>query len=735
MTTRRPPHALLRTGFVLLGTLAVLAAAIGAQDRLKSMPGYDQYQTMSKEITGAVKPGALSVTWTGPLTFEYTRDNKLFRFDVAKKTATEIGPAPEQAGAGARGMGARGQGGAPERGRQVAVAASPDGKLKAFYRDRNLWLSDAAGANEIALTTDGNEKDRIKYGTASWVYGEELGQTTAMWWSPDSTKIAFYRFDEKQVDDYYLQMDQTKLYSRIDTEAYPKAGRPNPVVDLFVYDPAAKKTVKVDVRDGKPFDNAVVGHYVYKVAWSPNGTELLFNRTNRRQNTLELVAASPTTGACRVIIHEEWPTGWVENSPGMTFLKDGKRFIWESERNGWKNFYLYDLSGKLVNPITAHTAFEAGSLVKVDENAKVVFYTARDGDNYLKMQLHRVGLDGKGDVRLTDPAFTHSVGSCMPRPAGARGGPGGPGGGSCGIAPDNRYVVDVYQAHDVPPATRLVDSAGKIVAELAASDLTKFNQLGLKKAELFTYKAADGKTTLYGTIRFPSNFDPTKKYPALASVYGGPASAATSETFVQPSATPEYGFLLLSLDSRAIPGMGKRALDSIYLKLGQVEMDDMAEGVKALWSRPYFDRERVGIYGTSYGGYSSLMCVLRHPEAFRAGVASSSPTAWYHYDTIYTERYMWIPEENKEGYEAGSAMTYADKLNGRLLIYYGTADNNVHPTNSMQLIAALRRAGRSFEVQVGPDAGHSAVSNDRMMEFFIENLVLDKPPVVPAARH
>jgi dipeptidyl-peptidase-4 len=673
--------------------------------------------------------------WKDPLTFEYTRDSKVYRYDVAKKAATEVGAAPEQAGAGMRGMGARGQGGAPERGRQAATATSPDGKLKAFYRDRNLWLSDTSGANEVALTTDGNEKDRIKYGTASWVYGEELGQTTAMWWSPDSTKLAYYRFDEKQVEDYFLQLDQTKLYSRVDTEAYPKAGRPNPVVDLFVYDPVAKKSVKVDVRDGKPFDNAVVGHYVYRIAWSPDGTELLLNRTNRRQNILEVVAANPATGACRVIIHEEWPTGWIENSPGMTFLKDGKRFIWESERNGWKNFYLYDLSGKLINPITAHTTFEAGSLVKVDEDARVIFYTARDGDNHLKMQLHRVGLDGKGDVRLTDPAFTHSVGSCMARPGGARGGPGGAGAGSCGISPDNKHFVDVYQTHNTPPATRLVDSAGKVVAELAASDLTKFNQLGLKKAERFTYKAADGKTTLYGMIRFPSNFDPTKKYPALASVYGGPASAATSETFVQPNPLTEYGFLVLSLDSRAAPGMGKRTLDSIYLKLGQVEMDDMAEGVKALWSRPYFDKERVGIYGTSYGGYSSLMCVLRHPEAFRVASASSAVTAWYHYDSIYTERYMWIPEENKEGYEAGNAMTYADKLNGRLLIYYGTADNNVHPTNSMQLITALRRAGKSFEVQVGPDAGHSGVGIDRMMEFFIENLVINKPPAVTPPRH
>jgi dipeptidyl-peptidase-4 len=737
MNMRRHVRTMRRTALVLLAALVVLAATIAAQDRLKTMPGYDQYLKMSKEITGAVKPGSLSVSWKDALTFEYTTDNKVYRYDVAKKAATEVGPAPEQAAAGMRGMGARGQGGAPERGRQVATALSPDGKLKAFYRDRNLWLSDAAGANEVALTTDGNEKDRIKYGTASWVYGEELGQTTAMWWSPDSTKLAYFRFDEKQVDDYFLQLDQTKLYSRIDTEAYPKAGRPNPIVDLFVYDPAAKKTVKIDVRDGKPFDNAVVGHYVYRIAWSPDGTELLLNRTNRRQNVLQMVAANPATGTCRVIIHEEWPTGWVENTPGMTMLKDGKRFIWESERNGWKNFYVYDLSGKMLYPLTSHTTFEVGSLVKVDEDAKVVFYTARDGDNYLKMQLHRVGLDGKGDVRLTDPAFNHSVGSCMPRPAGARGGPGGSGAASCGIAPDNKHVVDVYQTHDIPPATRLVNSAGKIVAELATSDLTRYNELGLKKAEMFAYKAADGTTTLRGIINFPSTFDPAKKYPALVSVYGGPASASNTarETFVGPVALTEYGFLVLNLDSRAVPGMGKRTLDSIYLKLGQVEMDDMAEGVKALWSRPYFDKERVGIYGTSYGGYSSLMCVLRHPEAFRAGAASSSPTAWYHYDTIYTERYMWIPEENKEGYEAGSAMAYADKLNGRLLIYYGTQDNNVHPTNSMQLIQALQRAGKSFDVQVGPDAGHSGVSQQRMMEFFIENLVINKPPAVPAARH
>jgi dipeptidyl-peptidase 4 len=712
----------------------VLAAAVGlvatpaAQDRLKSMPGYEQYQRMTKEMQGAVKPGTLSVTWKDARTFEYTRDGKLYRFDVATKTATDAGPAPDQPGRGGRVGRLMGV----ERGRQAASTPSPDGKLKAFYKDRNLYLSGADGNGEAQITTDGSEKDRIKYGTASWVYGEELDQNTAMWWSPDSTKVGYYRFDEKQVPDYYLQMDQTKLYSRIDTEAYPKAGQPNPIVDLFVYDVAGKKSTKIDVRDGKPFDNAVVGHYVYNVRWSPDGKELLFNRTNRRQNTLELVAANPATGACRVVLHEEWPTGWIEGFPEVVFLKDGRRFITSSERNGWKNYYLYDLGGKLLNPITSHTSFEAGSLVKIDEDARVMFYTARDGDNYMKMQLHRVGLDGKADVRLTLPAFDHSAGNCLEQPT--RVGlsstiSGGLAAGPCGISPDNKYFVDIYQAHDVPPATRLVDAVtGKPVAELAAPDMTKFNQLGLKKAEMFTYKAADGKTTLHGLIMFPSNFDPSKKYPTLVSVYGGPAAAGSTarETFVQANPMTEYGFLLLNLDSRSTPGMGKRQLDSVYLKLGVTEMDDMAEGVKALWSRPYFDKDRVGIFGTSYGGYSSLMCLLRHPEAFRAASSSSPATAWYHYDSIYTERYMWLPQENKEGYEAGSAMAFADKLNGRLLLYYGTADNNVHPTNSMQLIQALQRAGKSFEVQVGPDAGHSGVRPDRMIEFFIENLVMNR---------
>jgi len=697
-----------------LGVVVALTMALGirpiisnAQDRLTTMPGYDRYEKMSKEIPGSVKLGALNVKWQdGGKSFDYYKDGKTFHYDIAAKTATEAGSAP----AGAEtGMGGRRRGG-PERGRQYSSAESPDKKLRAFYRDRNLWLSDANGAGEIAITTDGDAKTRIKYGSASWVYGEELDQSSAMWWSPNSKKIAFYRFDESPVPDYFLELDQTKLQSKMDIEAYPKAGVNNPIADLLIYDVDTKKTTKLDVRDGKPFDNSVVGHYAYNVQWSPDGTELLFNRTNRRQNIMELTAASPETGKCRVIVREEWPASWTENHPPMKFLKDGKRFIWESERTGWKNFYLYELSGKLLTTLTNHQ-FEVGAIEKLDEDAGVLYYLARDGDNHMKLQLRRVGLDGKGDRRLTDPAFNHSV----------------------DVAPDNQHFIDVAQTHDTPPATRLMDADGKMIAELAKSDTSKFDQLGLKRIELIKYKAADGVTELHGLLHFPSNFDPNKKYPLLVSVYAGPATNGARETFTLPSTLTEYGFLYATLDSRSAGGRGKRFLDAIYLKLGVPEIDDQAAGVKALSERAYVDKTRVGIFGTSYGGYASALAILRHPDVFQAASASSPVTAWYHYDTIYTERYMWIPQENKEGYEAGNAMNFADKLKGRLMIYYGTADNNVHPNNSMQLIQALQKAGKSFEVQVGPDQGHSALKTDRMMEFFIENLVMSERPQVSAA--
>ncbi|MEP7341789.1 MAG: DPP IV N-terminal domain-containing protein, partial [Acidobacteriota bacterium] len=367
--------------------IGLMPVTSGAQDRLKVMPGYEQYQKMSREIPGSVTPATLPVKWLeGGKAFEYQKDGKTLRYDIAMRTAAEAQPTTSGEAAQAGRSGGRGGRGGPERGRQFDSATSPDGKLKAFYRNRNLWLSEASGANETAITTEGNEKTRIKYASASWVYGEELNQNTAMWWSPSGKKVAYYRFDESPVPDYFLQLDQTKLQSKMDIEAYPKSGVANPIAELFVYDVETKKSVQLDVRDGKPFENATVGHYTYHVAWSPDGTELLANRTNRRQNIMEFIACSPETARCRVIVREEWLPSWTENDPAMRFLKDGKRFIWTSERTGFKNFYLYDLGGKLLATLTDHP-FEVANIVRVDEETGTLYYLARDGDNHMKLQL------------------------------------------------------------------------------------------------------------------------------------------------------------------------------------------------------------------------------------------------------------------------------------------------------------------------------------------------------------
>lgn len=726
MCTRHPAASRFRLALCagLAVGLALLQAGAAAQDRLRSMPGYARYQQMAPQIARAVRTGAVAVTWSADgRAFAYARDGVQYRYDVAARRAERVGSGVEPVG-GRSGPSARGAApGAPDRGRQYVSADSPDGRLRAEYRaaDRNLYLVDTAARREWPVTRDGSREQRIKYGTASWVYGEELEQRTAIWWSPDGRRLAFYRFDESGVADYFLQLDQTKIQSSIDVEAYPKAGTPNPVVEILVYDVSSRESVAIDVRDGRPFDDEVIGHYVYRVAWSPDGRELLFLRTNRRQNVLELAAADPASGAVRVVLREESPSAWIEPNPEMVFLEDGQRFIWESDRNGWKNFYLYDLRGHLVAPLTAHTTAEASTLVKIDEAASVLFYTARDGDNHLKLQLHRVDLDGRNSRRLTDPRFHHTIGSCLP---GA--GPGRSGGGAfCGISPDNRYVVDVYQSHHMPAATQLLDAVtGGVVAPIAMPETALFDELGFKTAEMFMYPSADGGTTLHGLVQFPSNFDPARAWPVLIPVYGGPGSASHTarETFVAPSALAELGFLVVTLDSRAAPGRGRRAMDAIHGRLGQTEVDDIAEGVRALASRPYVDPARIGIYGTSYGGYTALMSLLRHPDLYAAASASSPVTSWLHYDTIYTERYMGLPQENRAGYEQGSAMTHVKNLRGRLMLYFGTADNNVHPSNTMQLVAALQSAGKSFDLQMGPDRGHSGINVERMMEFFVETL-------------
>jgi dipeptidyl-peptidase-4 len=591
----------------------------------------------------------------------------------------------------------------PERGRQYSVVFNADQSLKAYTQDRNVFISKKSGSTVIQVTHDGSADKRTKFGTASWVYGEELGVREAMFWSPDGKMLAFYGFDESNVSDFYLTLDETKLYDRMDIEAYPKAGTPNPIVDLYVYHLDAKTTTKIDVG----FDSGAgpeLGHYVYNVQWTPDGKELLFNRTNRKHCTMELVAANPETGKCRVVIRESHPQTWTDNSPRMWWIEDSEgaktSFVWLAHRGNYRNLSLVPLDGSGEKAITRH-AFDVVDVPRIDMKKGLVYYTARDGDNPYRIQLHRVKLDGSGDSRLTSTEFSHTV--------------------QINEACD--AIIDTFENLTTPPKTVQLDADGKVVKVILEADRTRFDQRKLEPAERLIFKAADGKTDLYGYIMKPTGFDPKKKYPLVVTLYSGPESGTYSERFTIPHPLCELGFLVAWFDGRGTSGRGKDFVDEIYGKLGTVEIDDQAAGVRYLQTQGYVDEKRVGVYGTSYGGYATLMCMLRHPDLFKVGIACSSVTAWENYDSVYTERYMNTPQDNPDGYKAGSTMKYVKNLKGKLLLYYGTMDNNVHPANTHQLVAALNKEGKLYDMLVEPDKGHIGLDDKRTFAYFCEHLL------------
>ncbi|MCP4802950.1 MAG: prolyl oligopeptidase family serine peptidase [Bacteroidetes bacterium] len=667
-----------------------------AQDKLKKMPGYERYSQIAPKIRNSVKLVPRIYNWdVNSASFEYNFNGKRLKFDVTSGKTTEV---EDHVQTNRR----YNYSNRPQRGRQYASSNSPDGQYKAYTKNRNMYISSVDGSNEIAITTDGNEDTQKKYGIATWVYGEELGQITAMWWSPDSKKIAFYRFEEKDADMYYVLYDQVKIQDSVEVEAYPKVGADNLPVDVMVYDLDTKQLTLLDTRNGKPYDDGALGTYLYGMDWTPDGKEFLFHTTNRKQDVMEYKAADPTTGKTRTIVQEKWLPSFTKNTPELQVLNDGQHFIWASERNGFNNYYLYNWDGTLLNSITNHN-FEVNRILKIDEADRLLYYEARSGNNHMKMQLHRVNFNGTNDIRLTDPAYHHDV----------------------TISPNGEFFVDVSQTHNIVPFTTLINAQGTKVAEILESDKSTFETLGLNTVEVFKFTSADGVTELHGMLHFPSNFDPNKRYPLILANYGGPATNAFRETFTMPNPLTEYGFLIANIDGRNVKGRGKELLDQLYGNLCIVEMDDFAEGIKSLYDRPYFDKDHVGVYGTSYGGTTAAASLLRFPNTYHAAVANSAVTDWRNYDTIYTERFMNLITNNKIGYDASNLMNYAKDLQGELMIYFGTSDNNVHPSNSLQLIKALQNAGKSFEVQVGPDRGHTAMNRERMMEFFIEHLVLD----------
>jgi dipeptidyl-peptidase-4 len=607
----------------------------------------------------------------------------------------------------------------PGRAEQHKQVTSPDGKWIARYRDYNVVLEkvvadvepdrkkqpaaadntpqdtpqdatddqpDSNRTKHVQVTASGTES--FRYGTACWVYGEELHQSSAMWWSPDSSKLAFYEIDERHLRDYFLTTDNTKLYTQLQVVHYPKAGEDNPFAGLLVYDLSSRQTTRIDVGGDRL-------QYVYNIRFTPDGSELLFSRTNRRQDTLEVMAADLQTGQSRLVVKEVQST-WQANKPLMQFLKDGKRFVWETERTGWKHYELRHLDGRRLNALSEADGYPAESIVLVNEDKGCLFYTAYSGNNPNHAQLHRVQLDGTQQVRLTSDPLNHT---------------------GIQISPDGTWFIASSESVGVPPTTELFNMHGDQVAILAKPNLEQAEKLELADAELFTFKADDGNTDIYGTLYKPSNFDPSKKYPLVISVYGGPGSRGIRSRYVAANAYCEFGFLVATIANRGTTGRGKAFESATYLKLGVVDIKDQADGVRFLSQRPYVDKERVGIFGHSYGGYMSTLAVVRYPDLFHVASAGAPVTDWKNYDTIYTERYMRTPQENPDGYRDGSCLTHAKELKGHLLLMHGLIDDNVHPSNSWQLADLLQREDIRFDMVVYPLSKHGLGRNSNQIRW------------------
>ena len=593
----------------------------------------------------------------------------------------------------------------PARGRQFTTAESPDGAWKAVSDKGNLYLEPKEG-ERIAITSDGSAD--IKYGQASWVYGEELDQTTAMWWSQDSRFLAFYRFDESKVKDFLLLGGWTETNTRLMTEAYPKPGQPNPTASLLVYDLETKKTVAVDSFSPKSGAADGTEYYVFNVLWAPGGRELLYSRTPRRQDVLDVLAADPRTGASRLVVQERQDT-WQDNRPLMRFLKDGTRFIWETEKTGFKHYELRTLDGTLLSTITKGE-WPAERIVLVDEEAEQVWFTAWSGKVAVQQQLHVAKFDGGGARRVTTGDFHHS---------------------DFRISPDGSFVVATAETMQSPPATILYAADGSLSATLAEGSARGFEENQLTPCELFTCPAADGKTTLYGKIAFPPAFDARKKYPVVVDTYGGPTTRLVTDRFDAGDARTALGFIVVTVDNRGTPGRGKAFESAAYLNLGVIDADDQAAAVQHLAAkRPYIDAARVGITGHSYGGFMTAICLIRRGDVFAAGVAGAPPTDWRQYDTIYTERYMRTPEENPAGYDAGSCVKHAAKLKGKLLLLHGMVDDNVHPNNTFELAQALQALDKPFSMMLFPNSGHgiwSPAVESVKWSFFVDALKPEAP--------
>ncbi len=568
---------------------------------------------------------------------------------------------------------------------------SPDGKSVAFRRGSDLYTLDLATRHETRLTSNGTPS--LINGGLDWVYPEEIGLSTAFWWSPDSRAIAYLQFDTSREPEIPHE-DLLRPRAVFEPQRYPQAGENNADIRLGVVAAGGGATRWFDAGDTSHT------YLVARAGWMPGSRSVYIVRTNRVQNRLEAFTIDVESGAAATLFQES-DRYWINLKGDLQFLSDG-RFLWTSERDGFRHIYLYSNDGRTARQLTKGD-WEVNAIEGVDEHAGRLFYTSSE-PTHLERHLYSIGLDGANKQRITSEAGTHSISM----------GPGG------------AYYLDTISSLSQPPITTLHAGDGRQLAVYRerAREASAYEFL---PAEIVPFHAADG-TLLYGRVIKPAGFQSGRKYPVVVLVYGGPGVALPARNswvgMGLEQLLAHHGYVVWQAENRGGSGRGHAFETPISRKLGVTELADQVAGVKHLISLGYADPQRIGIRGWSYGGFMTVNALLNAPDVFRAGFAGAPVTNWLNYDTIYTERYMGLPAENPDGYAATSLVAQAAKLRGKLLLVHNMEDDNVLFQNTLQLADALQQAGKQFEMMVYPQKSHTVTGsvtaqlNQLMLEFF-----------------
>ncbi|MBI4893748.1 MAG: S9 family peptidase [Acidobacteria bacterium] len=550
---------------------------------------------------------------------------------------------------------------------------SPDGSKVSFRRGAELFVLDAASKRETRLTFD-SSATRFN-AMLDWVYPEELDLGTAYWWAPDSKSIAYLQFDVSR-ETMYPHGDYVKVAAVSEPQRYPKAGTPNADVRVGVVSALGGETRWMDLGETRDF-------LVARLHWTPDSKSVVVHRLNRVQDHLWVLAADASTGRAQLLIEEKDPS-WINITDDFQFLSNGQ-ILRSSESDGFRHLYIHNADGKLNRRLTKGD-WEVSAISCVDEKAKLVYFTSTE-TSPLDRQLFSVGLDGKGKKQITKGDGSHSI----------------------SMSPTCSYFLDTYSSLEKPSRTTLNKGDGAEVKVWREADTKLSEEYDILKTEIHKFKGADG-TQFYGRMIKPVNFDAQKKYPVIVAIYGGPHAQSVRNSW---AGSPNWdqvmahkGFLIWQMDNRGSSGRGHKFETPLYRRMGKTELEDQLEGIKYLATLGYADTSRVGVQGWSYGGYMTLYCLLQAPDVFKAGAAGAAVTDWRNYDTIYTERYMGVPQENEQGYKASSPVNAAANLKGKLLLIHNIEDDNVLFGNAMQMMNALQMAGKSYQTLIYPGKSH-----------------------------